>query len=318
MEEPKVSVIIPVYQVEPYLRRCVESVCGQTYRNLEILLVDDGSPDRCGEMCDGFAGQDSRICVIHQENGGLSSARNAALAVCTGDYIMFVDSDDFIADRCVQTMLQTAQDYDADIVQCCFESGSADTFSAQADAHSAVVFDKYAALEGRQYKVTAWGKLYRRRVVGDIRFPVGLINEDDATYYRFADMAEKIVCISDPLYYYFQSPQSIMRTPKTFLREDFLQIYETRIRYFEEKGDGIMVELSHIRFCLVLMLFYMACKKDPKNTNDTEKLYGKFREEYDIARHSSRIAGSERMMFRLFRHFPRLSAWAVNTFKLRK
>ena len=117
-ETPLISIIIPVYKVEPYLRKCLDSVVQQTYRNLEIILVDDGSPDSCGAICDEYATKDERITVIHQENKGLSAARNAGLDIATGDYIQFVDSDDWIEPDALATVLSIAEDHHVDIV--CF------------------------------------------------------------------------------------------------------------------------------------------------------------------------------------------------------
>ena len=118
MSEPKISVIVPVYKVEPYLRKCLDSIAGQTYQNLEIILVDDGSPDSCGSICDEYAVQDKRVRVIHKENGGVSSARNAGLAAATGDWIGWVDSDDWIEPDLYSYMLEKVREYGADIAVC--------------------------------------------------------------------------------------------------------------------------------------------------------------------------------------------------------
>ena len=122
MEEGKISVIVPIYKVENYLNRCVESIRKQTYRNLEIILVDDGSPDACGEMCDRYAQEDSRIRVIHKENGGLSDARNAGIEVAAGEYIAFIDSDDWIDDKMYEVLYHTLLKYDADIAECSYRN----------------------------------------------------------------------------------------------------------------------------------------------------------------------------------------------------
>ena len=118
MPDAKISIIVPVYKVEPYLRKCLDSIVGQTYQKLEIILVDDGSPDSCGAICDAYAARDERIRVIHKENGGVASARNAGLDAATGDYIGWVDSDDWIEADMFECLLKGAEDYDADIVVC--------------------------------------------------------------------------------------------------------------------------------------------------------------------------------------------------------
>ena len=128
-----ISVIVPIYNVEKYLDRCVESIINQTYKNLEIILVDDGSPDNCTQMCDDYAKKDSRIRVVHKENGGLSDARNAGMEVATGEYVSFIDSDDYISLDFYETLFQTMIDNDSDIVECSvvkfYENGKFDEYS---------------------------------------------------------------------------------------------------------------------------------------------------------------------------------------------
>lgn len=139
MEEGKISVIVPIYKVENYLNRCVESIRKQTYRNLEIILVDDGSPDACGEMCDRYAQEDSRIRVIHKENGGLSDARNAGIEVATGEYIAFVDSDDWIDDKMYEVLYSTLLKYNADIAECSYRNLYADCIVEETNCTGNVV-----------------------------------------------------------------------------------------------------------------------------------------------------------------------------------
>lgn len=208
-----ISVIIPVYKVEAYLDECISSVTGQTYKNLEIILVDDGSPDNCPAMCDVWAEKDSRIRVIHKENGGLSDARNAGIEAAAGEYIAFVDSDDWIKPQMYETMLTVLLREHADICSCnilsCFPDHQAAWDCGEYTAGSSETF--LAMLyHGTTYPVSAWSKLYRRSLWGELRFPEGKICEDAFTTYLLVDKATRIVQIPEPLYCYRIRENSIM------------------------------------------------------------------------------------------------------------
>lgn len=209
----KISVIIPVYMVEKYLNECVESVTGQTYSNLEIILVDDGSKDNCPLICDEWANRDSRIKVIHKENGGLSDARNAGIEKATGDYIAFVDSDDWIKEDMYAKMLDALQKENADFCACNITSCYDDhTVSWGASAYTVGDSQKILAMlyDNTKFPVAAWNKLYKRDCWNTIRFPKGKLCEDAFTTYLLVHNAGKIVQIIDPLYCYRIRPQSIM------------------------------------------------------------------------------------------------------------
>ena len=211
--QPIISVIVPVYKVEEYLDECVKTIVDQTYTRMEIILVDDGSPDRCPQMCDEWAKRDSRIKVIHKANGGLSDARNAGLDICTGDYIAFVDSDDWIKPDMYQKMLEAIEEENADLCACNIISCYPNREVAWG-AKEYIVGDSEKMLDliysDSIFPVCAWNKLYRRKLWEDFRFPVGKICEDAFTTYLLVDKADRIVQITEPLYCYRIRPESIM------------------------------------------------------------------------------------------------------------
>ena len=198
-----ISVIVPVYRVESYLEKCLDSITGQTYTDLEILLIDDGSPDRCGEICDRYAAVDHRIQVFHTENHGLSAARNLGLEHAEGDYIGFVDSDDWIEANMYECLLRAVKENDADIGVC----GRFMEYPKKTEIISpslGVFIQKQAveALARLEIRNAVWDKIWKRECFTDIRFPDGRVYEDSATTYRFFLQAEKVVCISETLYHY--------------------------------------------------------------------------------------------------------------------
>lgn len=216
---PLVSVIIPVYKVEKYLDRCVASIVSQTYENLEIILVDDGSPDNCPVMCDKWAKKDNRIQVIHKQNGGLSDARNAALDIKKGEYITFVDSDDMLAPNAVELLIETALTDNSDIVFCEGAKAFAGDLKPEiAKSSSKKVLNPDCALEYMFCDIMrweAWGSLYKSFLFDYERFPKGRIFEDIDTIPRVVLSSKIITFINAGIYYYYTVNEgSIMRNTK--------------------------------------------------------------------------------------------------------
>ena len=210
---PTISVIVPCYNVEQYLPKCIESILAQTYQNLEILLVDDGSPDRCGAICDEYAEKDGRIRVIHKPNGGLADARNAALDVMTGDYVVCIDSDDYVSPTHIEGMYNLANKYDAEIAVNCWC-----TFLDGSDPQPKVygkerVMTNMEAIEAMFYQemfdTCAWGKIYKSELFDGIRYPKGILFEDLPTTYKLFLKANKVAYSPEQSYYYLIRKASI-------------------------------------------------------------------------------------------------------------
>ncbi len=229
-QQPLVSVVVPVYNVEPYLRRCLDSIVGQTYRNIEIILVDDGSPDACGRICEEYAANDTRIRVIHQENRGLSGARNSGMDAATGEYLMFIDSDDLIDFTMAEKMVNKAKETDADVVQCRFYflKDDQDTLDSYSDpipgAYDGVILDEKNLQEFFFAAITDFSmssvcnKMIRRSLVES--FGLRFVNErtigyeDELFRSYLCATAGKISAVNEPLYYYFERENSLMHVPR--------------------------------------------------------------------------------------------------------
>lgn len=245
-----ISVIVPVYKVEPYLRECVDSILAQTYTDFELILVDDGSPDNCGAICDEYAAQDSRIRVIHQDNGGLSAARNAGLDIARGEFVTFVDSDDAIHPEYLSFLLEIHYKTGADISVCHFLRYSEEIPEAELCG-----IEISAEMTGRQscYELygeeavvytTAWGKLYRSDLFEGIRYPVGWIHEDEATTYKLLFRAHKVAVMDNALYFYRQNPDGIINTGFSVKRYHAIAAFEERIVFFKDHGEAELAELG--------------------------------------------------------------------------
>ena len=229
-----ISVIIPIYKVEEYLDECVASVIFQTHKNLEIILVDDGSPDRCPRMCDAWAEKDNRIRVIHKTNGGLSDARNAGLAVASGEYIAFVDSDDYIRTDMLEKLLAALLRTDSDIAACGIENVGAAQGSWGCQDFVGTPEQVYAKLYNETaYPVAACNKLYRRRCWESVRFPAGKLCEDAFTTYQLIHLAKRIVMIPEALYCYRIRPESIMTSSFSPKRMDEEEAWRCNYQFIE-------------------------------------------------------------------------------------
>lgn len=245
-----ISIIIPVYNSEKYLKRCLDSVLNQTYRNLEVILVDDGSQDSSPKICEEYARLDSRILVIHKENGGASTARNVGLDIAKGNYIGFVDSDDWIDHSMYKIMHQHLIEYKADV--CDVDAICTVTESKYRNRKEKIIIKEGNDILIDYFEVDKYSccrKLYRQEVIGDFRFPSGKIGEDVLFNFQVLSNSKRIVKSSLILYYYFSNPQSV--SGSLFKRKDF-DLYDS-YRYLVEnsKEKPEVNKLAKIRLAVV-------------------------------------------------------------------
>ncbi len=237
IESPLVSIIIPVYKVEPYLEKCVRSVMEQSYRNLEIILVDDGSPDNCPALCDGLANKDRRISVIHKENGGLSDARNCGMQASKGTYIYFLDSDDYIMPDAIKKMMMVMLEANADIV--CADYCSVTEDGRYIDHGHQNLRSDFSAGQAIDYFSTrdwgAWGKLYKRSIHQNIHFPVGRIHEDEAIMFQLISRCNLIAVLPDVLYSYLKRNESITAQTYTKKKMDWFYGWKNNVEFISER-----------------------------------------------------------------------------------
>ena len=244
VDTAKISLIVPVYKVEPYLDKCVSSIVNQTYTNLEIILVDDGSPDSCPTMCDAWAEKDSRIRVIHKPNGGLSDARNAGMTVATGELMAFVDSDDWIVPDMYEYLYQRLTEDNSDIAVCGVQMVWEDKKLCRmlTRAGSCVLNQEEAMraiIEESWLKQPVWYKLYKTDLIRDILFPMGKCHEDVFWSYQAVGSAKK-VSVSDHVgYYYLQRGGSIMGAGYSLKRLDAVEAKVQRCAYIQERFPAL-------------------------------------------------------------------------------
>ena len=277
-----VSIIIPVYNVERYLKKCIDSVINQTYANLEIILVDDGSPDGCGDICDDYAKKDKRIRVIHKVNGGLSDARNAGIDAATGDYIAFVDSDDYVASDYAELLYKACIEANADI-SCCSYYRVYGQKKIKAPKPSTIIgLTNIEALRdiflaNSLCEVMTWNKLYRRSLFtdNDIRFPVGKVHEDNYTTYKLFYFANKVQFIGTPRYFYLQRSESIMGRQFDKVRLDALEAVSEAANFMKLHQVRIENELSSYSLLVTLALLTDYSLSDVRNKMIESRLKSK-------------------------------------------
>lgn len=281
-----VSVIVPIYNVEDYLKECITSLVNQTYKHLEILLIDDGSTDNSGKMADKIAGSDDRIKVIHQKNGGLSAARNTGIENCKGDYICFVDSDDYVKKSYVEELLNACIENKTDMAICMFfgvQNGK-ELFS-ESDGSSEIITPKQACMRTLDNPyIVSWNKIYKRDIFDDIRFPEGRLHEDVATTYKCYWKSNRIVVINKELYGYRVNDSGIMRTKYSSKRYDELKAVREAINFFSDKDEDVCKKyylmffirsISHLRRTAMnpqlKKEYYKKLQKDAINIADVYK-----------------------------------------------
>lgn len=257
MEQSLLTIIIPVYNVYDYLDRCFNSIVNQTYSNLQIILVDDGSPDDCAIKCDEWAKKDARITVIHKLNGGLSDARNYGMRIICGDYVSFIDSDDYIFEDFFEVLLSTAKKNGSDIVECSytrfFENGKFEEYNDDFVVRDYSTSQGLSALiDDRVLHQHVWNKLYKKEVVRNIFFEVGKQHEDEFWTYQVFGQAIRITKINRTMYFYFQRESSIMGQGYNLRRLDALEGKWNRQKYIEQNYPelALLAKLNFFGSCM--------------------------------------------------------------------
>ena len=316
-----ISVIVPIYQVEPYLDGCIRSIVHQTYTNLEIILVDDGSPDRCPAICDDWAARDSRIKVIHKENGGLSDARNAGMAAATGNLLSFIDSDDAIAPDFLEKLYGALTEYHADVAECAVsyvnEAGEVlrERKAAPVQTMDHMEALRHLVLEDGIYQ-TVWNKLYRRSAVINIPFVVGKYNEDEFWTWQVFDRIGTLAVVQEPLYYYLQRGSSIIGVGYNLRRLDGLEAQFQRMEFLQ-KYDELAVLTRQVLMMQCMWQYQTASRMlQGQEREQTMQWIGqRFKQIPPTPCRMMTLAFRHRLWLTLFRLAPDLTVWVRNRLK---
>ena len=284
MTTPLISVIVPIYNVEKYLNRCIDSILKQTYTNLEIILIDDGSPDNCPKICDQYKMKDTRIIVIHQVNSGLSGARNAGILKASGKYITFIDSDDYIHPILIEQLYTTLIQSNKQISACSYtyyEDQFATTINEKYKCYNSSDSIKEILLE-REFQPSAWGKLYDINLFDSIQYPVGKIFEDYYTAPYLFHLANGVAYVNSKLYYYNYNIDSITKSKFNKKQMQYFEISNS-VKKFLKKKYPSMLELAKQRDVSVAISYYKKmCKDHYTNDEDRKMVLNTIKDNYKL------------------------------------
>lgn len=268
-----ISIVVPIYNVEQYLSRCIDSILNQTYKNIEVLLINDGATDNSGKICEQYAVKDKRIRVIHKENGGLSDARNVGIDNANGKYICFVDSDDYVKKEYVETLYKLCLDYGVSISQCSFEifhdydsmsDDLGDTNTKSKLISGLEMLNNMYSQKGVE-NIVAWNKLFKKELFTDVRYPVGKIHEDEATIYKVIYKEENVAVTNKSLYRYYQRSDSITNDKFSLKRLDYLDALEGRLEFFKDSNESVLFAKTLRQYCYHSLILYYKCKVEIKD-----------------------------------------------------
>ena len=323
---PLVSIIVPVYKVEPYLKPCLDSVVNQTYTNLEIILVDDGSPDTCPQICDEYAAKDNRIVVIHKQNGGLSEARNVGLDVCMGDYIYFLDGDDVIPSNSISSLFEIITKENAEIASSSFKE-----FFNKPPSEDLAQNISYITLNSSEVLIllcenktpgimSSCMKIYKRECFDDIRFPKGKLYEDARINYKIYHRCKKICYTKEPLYFYRIREGSIMANTKGLIYD--LDAREERCSFLIERNE-IAAQYCLESLCwdyLIISIQPLAFFDANNYLTSPQEALNKFKKYAALFLKTDKGSKVNRILIKLFFLFPKLYSflYKVSPWHLRK
>lgn len=307
-----ISVIVPIYNVEKYISKCVTSILQQTYKNLEVILVDDGSKDESGQICDEFSKDDSRVVVIHKENGGLSSARNAGLDIARGKYISLIDGDDYIHPQMYERLLQILQKEKADIVSCNFKMLDENEKVPIKKYDTSIDKNEYTTIIGRKIYWQLWlrdnetivqcTKLFRKEIFEHCRYPIGKLHEDVYMIHQQLEKCHKIIYVNEELYYYVQRSNSIMHRESYVGIRDAVEGYEQRALFFKTKNYNYEYQQT-LRMLFNYLMWKYEINKKNATKKETDRLICLYQGTYKKYRKDIKFSEEEKVLYRMPKHY---------------
>lgn len=318
-----ISIIVPVYNAESYLDRCISSICNQTYPNIEIILIDDGSKDQSLEICKRWQLKDKRVIVIHQDNQGVSASRNKGILNSKGKYILQVDSDDYISNSMIQKMYELLKKDSSDMVICDFEKGTLEGFDFKNTSLSNnEILNSYDVLK-RMYTgdhnklryVVPWAKLYKRELFEHLSYPNGKIFEDIYLTHHIMNKCKKISILNENLTYYYQAPNSIMNRSYHVGKLDYLEALEDRIQFFHDKNYDDLESIAYDEYLHSLIWEYSRVRDILNDQKLQKHIHSKFKEYYKKGYASHCYPKENKLFLNVFNINPELiiQYWKINS-----
>ena len=305
---PEISVIVPVYKVEKYIRKCVDSILAQTFTDFELWLVDDGSPDNCGAICDEYTQKDVRVKVIHKKNGGLSDARNAALDVMNGKYVFFVDSDDWISEDALEIMHSALEKTGAKVatgnIVSVYEDGSEQTLYSPVQEETVLIGDEMLTTLLRP---NAWNRLYDAQLFRTLRYPIGRLYEDVFTYHKILAQIDRMVLVGRNTYYYLIRGGSIMNSAYNIRFTDIVDAVYDRAVWLDSIGQKKLADETRLFvYSQVAVAYAHLNKKDSHHLKRLREIKAIYDECYAKLICSGYIENKQKLRLFVLKHLPAL------------
>ncbi|MEI7640722.1 MAG: glycosyltransferase [bacterium] len=320
MKNILISVIVPVYKVEEYIKECLESIIKQTYENIEIIIIDDGSPDESGAIAEEYALKDKRIKVFHKENGGVSDTRNFGIVQASGEYVTFVDSDDYVSTNTLYELMKLITEYDADIAVCKNDLVGMPFKKNPSIENKVSVFTTLEALE-RLYisdgnMGTPWGKIYKKELFAGLKFPKGRLSDDDATIYKIIYNAKKIVLTNNKLYHYRIHENSITNASFSLKNLDYLIAMEERMDFFKSRKLNILYYKTMAFYGTLIIKFYFEIYKSDLQDKQAQlsNLIEKFKHIKEAVLKSRHTKIKQKLVFFVFGLEPKILMAVMRAF----
>lgn len=311
MKKELISVIVPIYNVEKYLSKCINSILEQTYKNLEIILIDDGSDDSSPQICDKYSKKDKRIKVIHKENKGVSSSRNKGLELSTGKYIVFVDSDDYIDKQMIEKLYNNLIENKADISVCNhYYNYQKDTFELKKFLHQKLTIDNNDKFYNiyNDYSLSTiipWGKIYKKEIFANIRYPIGKIHEDEAIILDILTKASRVSYFDEPLYYYVKRDNSITNN-FNLKRLDIIDIHESRIKKLKNNYSDNLLYLEYSTYIKRLVKIIIPGLYSINEYEKATYYQKKYKKLISYVLSNFKISNKEKIKWIIIKYFPSL------------
>ncbi|SFC85816.1 glycosyltransferase family 2 protein [Clostridium uliginosum] len=324
IENPQIliSIIMPIYKAETYLIKSINSILNQTLKNFELILIDDGSPDNSGKMCDEFAKKDNRIKVIRKENGGASTARNAGLDIAKGQYIAFVDSDDWIEPNMYESLFNLAENSNADIAQCNYLKAEDENVKIINQENEIITyFDNIESLHNLYNDmyvstVVLWNKIYKKFLFDKIRFPLIKIFEDEAIMYKLLFSSNKLIFTNKKLYYYRNTPDSIMNAKFDKKRLCVLDVFDEKVDFMSKLNNESLYAKTLKWYLWSIIDLYFGCIKNfPDDYETISLIKNKATKVYSQYIKSSKHEFKWIVLFSLFKTNPKIYKFVMNILK---
>lgn len=312
--QPLISIIVPVYNVEEYILRCIRSITNQSYQNYELILIDDGSSDASYALCKAEAEKNDKITLIQKTNEGSGYARNTGIDIARGNYLLFVDSDDYLLDNCLERCVSVAQKENCDIVQFKYAEGCLSDYKVIPKSSNYILLNSKQAFCSKAVNVCIWGKLIQRNLMKNIRYPKVSVHDDEFISYKLLYAASNIAILDECYYYHYKNPSSLMRQKRDILPFDFFTAFSERFQFFKKKNDLFMITVTHKEFASRLMFVSMSYDLYNNSAYSFNELIHLFRHHYVLGK-SAVTDPFEKLLFTAFRYMPYFMKYLYGHYK---